>query len=75
MARERTEAQTRIRRSVFSGLGSMKSPEAKANGAHTLERQKPVTFQEFVPKEYMPAQAPPVRRNPPTTGTRFSTGM
>jgi integrase len=60
--RERTEAQTKdqAQRLLRARLGEI--AEAKAKGVQSLERRKPITFQEFVEKEYMISQAPPVRR-------------
>ena len=60
--RERTDAQTkeqaqRLLRARLSDLA-----DAREKGLETLQRRKPVTFEQFVDTEYMPAKAPPARR-------------
>jgi integrase len=60
--RERTEAQSKDQALRLLRARLAKLAEAKEKGLLTLETEKPQTFEEFVDKEYMPAQAPPARR-------------
>lgn len=60
--RERTDAQTKEQALRLLRTRLSKLAEAKDKGLLTLETQKPQTFEEFVEKEYLVAQAPPARR-------------
>lgn len=60
--RERTESQTKdqAQRMLRSRLSQI--ADAREKGLESLEPRRAVTFGTFVTEEYMPAMAPPVRR-------------
>lgn len=60
--RERTEAQTREQAMALLAQRTGELFKARIVGVHSLERLKPVTFADYVEREYLPAKAPPARR-------------
>ena len=61
--RERTDAQSKEQAQRLLRARLSEIAEAKEKGLETLERRKPVTFAKFVDEEYLPAKAPPARRD------------
>lgn len=60
--RERTDAQNKDQAQRLLRVRLSKIAEAREKGLESLHDRTPVTFDRFVDEEYMPAKAPPARR-------------
>jgi len=60
--RERTDAQNKDQAQRLLRTRLCNISEAREKGLERLETRKRVTFEKFVDEEYMPAKAPPARR-------------